>query len=271
MRLLSFRLPLLLVLLLASSCDELFEYHPNQIRLKDHEKDLTAYNLKRLASQNPQDTVRLLVMGDTQRFYDETVDFVRTANTYANIDFVVHLGDISDFGMSQEFTWVHDIMQDLKWPYLTVIGNHDMLGNARQVYKKMYGPLNYSFTYGHTKFVFVDTNGREYGFNGKVPDLDWLQQELTPASGDTWQQAIVVSHVPPFDTDFDKQLELPFHQTLAQAQTVALSLHGHKHSWTTQNTYDGSILYHVTTTVKERSFTYLKIWDGGYALEKVTY
>ncbi|MFC6996637.1 metallophosphoesterase family protein [Rufibacter roseus] len=260
-----------LLLLVISSCDEMFEYHPNQIRLNRHEKNLTQKYLNKIESQSLEDTLRLLVMGDTQRFYDATVDFVEKANSFQNIDFVIHLGDISDFGMSQEFRWVHDILKDLRWPYLTVVGNHDLLGNARKVYSQMYGPLNYSFVYGHTKFVFIDTNSREYGFDGTTPDVEWLQAELTPQPNDTWKQAIVASHIPPFDSDFDKQLEMPFHQVLAQSKVVTLSLHGHKHSWLSEERYGDNILYHVTTTVKRKGFTYLKVWEGGYSLEKVEY
>ncbi|WP_205499872.1 metallophosphoesterase family protein [Rufibacter psychrotolerans] len=262
-----FYLPLLLLL----SCEGLFEYHPNQITLRESEKDLTQKNLLRLQDQTPRDTLHLLLMGDTQRFYDATQDFVKKANSYPRIDLVVHLGDISDFGMSQEYRWVHDIMKDLRWPYLTVIGNHDMLGNGRKVYRQMFGSFNYSFVYGHTKFVLLDTNGREDGFRGKVPDLEWLANELSPSPEEGWQQAVVLSHVPPFDGDFDQALELPYHQTLARSQRVPLSLHGHRHGWETEAKYDGNVLYHVTTYVKERGFTYLKLWQGGYQLERITY
>jgi 3',5'-cyclic-AMP phosphodiesterase len=265
--------PLLFILSLSllSSCEELFEYHPNQIRLNDDERDLTALNLANLESQQPGDTLRLLVMGDTQRFYDAASAFVAKANTFPHIDFVIHQGDISDFGLSQELRWVHDIMKRLKFPYLTVIGNHDKLANGRKVYQQMYGDFNYSFVYGHTKFVMVDTNGREYGFNGKVPDLDWLGKELVHQPGDTWQQAIVVSHMPPYDGDFDPELEMPFHQTLKASGRVQLSLHGHIHSWRTEKTYDDAILYHATTTVKHRGFTYLKVWREGFEIERVAY
>jgi Icc protein len=259
------------LLLVFSSCEHLFEYHPHQIILEDDEKNLTTVNLQKLQAQTPGDTLKLIVMGDTQRFYDATVDFVQKANTFQDIDFVVHLGDISDFGMTQEFTWVHDIMQDLKWPYLTVIGNHDMLGNGRKLYRRMYGDLNYAFVYGHTKFVFLDTNGREDGFQGRVPDLDWLSSQLTPLVDESWQQAVVISHAPPFDDDFDPQLELPYHQTLVKSQKVPLSLHGHRHGWSTEKKYDGEVLYHVTTSAKGRGFTYLKIWPGGYSLERVAF
>ncbi|WP_018476493.1 metallophosphoesterase family protein [Pontibacter roseus] len=261
----------LLLAITLSSCEEMFEYHPNQIRLNGDEQHLTAHNLERLRSQQPGDTLRLLVMGDTQRFYDDAEAFVEKANTFADIDFVIHQGDISDFGMTQEFRWVHDIMRRLKWPYLTVIGNHDMLANGRKVYQRMYGDFNYSFVYGHTKFVMVDTNGREYSFNGKVPDIGWLGSQLVRQPGEAWQQAIVVSHIPPYDGDFDRQLEQPFHQTLKESGRVQLSLHGHIHNWRTEKTYDNTILYHATTTVKKREFSYIKVWRDGYNIRRIAY
>jgi len=262
---------LVVLLLLLSSCEELFEYHPNQIRLDAHEKDLTALHLARISTQSAGDTLRLLVMGDTQRFYDDAVDFVAKANAFRDIDFVVHQGDISDFGMAQEHKWVQDILKQLKWPCLTVIGNHDLLANGRNVYREMYGALNYAFVYGHTKFVFLDTNGREYGFNGKVPDLGWLQEQVTPAPGASWQQAVVISHMPPFSSDFDSRLALPFHQALQQSGRVRLSLHGHDHNWNTVQAPDSPVTYHVTTTVKNRGFSFLQIWEDGFAIERIQF
>ncbi|WP_101444750.1 metallophosphoesterase family protein [Pontibacter ramchanderi] len=262
---------LFLSLVLLSACEELFEYHPNQIRLSKDERDLTAHNLKRLQNQQPGDTLHLLVMGDTQRFYDAASAFVDKANTFPYIDFVIHQGDISDFGMSQEFRWVHDIMKRLKWPYLTVVGNHDLLANGRKVYQQMYGAFNYSFDYGHTRFVFIDTNSLEYNYNGKVPDIDWLSRQLLHQESATWCQAIAVSHIPPYDNDFDTALEEAFHSTLKESERVQLSLHGHIHGFRADFRYDDDVLYLATSTVKEREFTYLKVWEGGYSFERVAY
>lgn len=262
---------LLLSLALLPACEELFEYHPNQIILNEDERDLTARNLARLQTQQPGDTLHLLVMGDTQRFYDAANAFVDKANTFPYIDFVIHQGDISDFGMSQEFRWVHDIMKGLKWPYLTVVGNHDLLANGRKVYQQMYGDFNYTFDYGHTRFVFIDTNSLEYNYNGKVPDIDWLSSQLMHQNGDNWEQAIAVSHIPPYDNDFDTALERAFHNTLKDSERVQLSLHGHIHSFRADFRYDSTLLYLATSTVKQREFTYLRVWEGGYDYKRIAY
>lgn len=254
-----------------TSCEDVFEFHPNQIKLESHERDLTAKNLERLQKQQPGDTLRILVMGDTQRFYDDAVDFVKAANTFTNIDFVIHQGDISDFGMTQEHKWVHNIMKDLKWPYLTVVGNHDLLANGSKVYQQMYGPLNYAFTYGHTKFVFIDTNSREYKFNGKVPDIGWLTQQVYQREDEDFEQAIVVSHVPPHDGDFDRNLEEAFHTTLKTSRKVNLSLFGHIHNFQSSTLFNDHITYHGTTTVDKRGYTYLKVWADGFDIKEMNY
>lgn len=270
MRNISFFL-LFLISALCLSCEEIFEYHPNQIILRDNERGLTARNLARLETQQPGDTLHLLVMGDTQRFYDQAEDFVKAANSFPYIDFVIHQGDISDFGLTQEFRWVHDIMKGLKWPYLTVVGNHDLLANGRKVYQQMYGDFNYTFDYGHTRFVFIDTNGLDYRFNGKVPDIGWLSRQLQRQPEAEWKQAIIVSHIPPYDNDFDTQLEQPFHRTLKESNRVKLSLHGHIHSFRTDFKYDDAVLYLATNTVKHREFTYLRVWQDGYDFKRIAY
>lgn len=262
---------LLLSVMLLPACEELFEYHPNHIVLRDDERNLTAKNLDRIQQQQPGDTVHLLVMGDTQRFYDASAAFVDKANTFPHIDFVIHQGDITDFGLTQEFRWVHDIMKRLKWPYLTVIGNHDMLANGRKVYSQMYGDFNYTVNYGHTRFVFIDTNSMEYAFNGQVPDIGWMGRQLVRQEEYGWAQAIVVSHMPPYDGAFDQNLTIPFHDTMKNSGVVNLSLHGHIHQSIADERYGDGILYLTTTTVHKREFTYLKVWKGGYAYKRISY
>lgn len=243
-----------LLLLFVTACSDLFEYHPNEIRLDAHEKDLTQKNLNRLSQQSPSDTVRFILMGDTQRFYDELQDFVATAATY-QVDFILHTGDIADFGMAQEYKWVHELMQKLPQPYLTAIGNHDLLANGPAIYEQMFGPQNYDFTYGNFQFVILNTNGREYNFNGSIPDIGWLRQTLSKSAN----EAIVIGHIPPYDGDFDPALENKFARQLKESNKVKLALFGHKHSGFTGQPYNDDITYHVAGGMKEREFSIITL------------
>jgi len=256
-------------LFLLSSCDTLFQYNPNEIVLKESEKDLTNKNLEKIKALPVSDTMRFLFMGDTQRWYDESADFVRSANSQKGISFVLHAGDISDFGLSQEFKWVNEIMLTLKYPYLTVIGNHDIVANGPIVYARMYGPMNYSFEFGDNKFIFINTNSREYAFDGSVPNLNWLSAQLANNPGN--KNAIVVAHVPPFDADFDDQLEDKYASILANDPNVKFSLYGHQHTFKDGEFYNDGVHYFLTTSMGDRGYLIVTTWKGGYKVDRIKY
>lgn len=250
------------------ACD-LIEYSPNQIVLDDDEKNLNALNIALLQSKPAKDTLKFVLMGDTQRFYDEADGFVKSVNQQDGIDFVIHAGDISDFGLAKEFRWVNDIMKKINVPYVTVIGNHDLVANGANVYKKMFGPLNFSFIFSDVKFIFYDSNSIEYGYDGTVPDLDWIEKELLDSASYDW--AIPVSHIPPYNPDTDLSKEEAFIDMLAQNGKVKLSLHGHQHSFSEEEKYGNGITYLVSTTVQKKGYAIVTFFDGKFSVEKVYY
>lgn len=246
----------------------LFEYHPYEVRVPENEQNLNAKAIGQIQSETAgKDTVTIILMGDTQRFYDEVEVFVRSANTQ-KADFVILAGDITDFGISDEFGWVHDIMTDLNKPYIAVIGNHDLSGNGEKTFRKMYGDLNTSFKLDRLKFILLNTNSREYRFNGKVPDIAWLQGQL---AGDDFDRAIVVSHVPPFDGDFDAALEDQYVSALKQSGKVNLSLHAHQHTYRNGEFYNDGVRYVISTSMDNRMYLIIKLWDNEYEVKEVYY
>ncbi len=257
---------IILVILVFSACD-VFEYSPNQIILKEHQRDLNKKNIDKLMSNVHDDTLRIVLMGDTQRFYDEVDAFVKSVNQQDGVDLVIHAGDISDFGLSQEFIWVNDIMSKLRAPYVTVIGNHDLLANGPKVYKKMFGPLNFSFNYAGVKFILFDSNSREHNFNGLVPDIPWIEEEL--ADNTHYESAILVSHIPPYDGDIDASLSEKYAQLIKEHPKTRLSLHGHQHSFQLEDFPDDGVTYVISTTVGKRGYVMITITDGETTIEKI--
>ena len=103
----------LLLSILLTSCD-LIEFHPYDIRKDSGEHHLNRSNINRIeAANDSKDTIRFAFVTDTQRFYDETNAFVKVINQRDDIDFVIHGGDITDFGLTKEYLWIHDIMKKL--------------------------------------------------------------------------------------------------------------------------------------------------------------
>jgi Icc protein len=252
---------------------ELFEFSPNETRAPEAYRDLTRKNLAALhARPNPlgDDSLRFVFISDSQRFYEEAEAFVASVNRQPGVAFVAIGGDISDFGLVREMRWVHDRLRHLHVPYLTVVGNHDLVANGRQAYQNVYGALNYSFTYAGTRFICLDTNGREYGFNGRVPDVGWLRAQLADSAEVARQ--VVLCHVPPEDADFDPQLEEPYVQALGGAPKLAFQLNGHRHGFGISNPYDLHLPFINSYGFEKRQYVLLTLGrTKGFRLQTVAY
>lgn len=251
------------------SCENLFEYNPNEVLIKESERNLNQKNLEKINALPQTDTLRFIVMGDTQRWYDESVDFVKSANQQRDIAFVVHCGDMSDFGLSKELKWVNEIMLKLKYPYVAVVGNHDTVANGPLAFKKMYGDLDFSFEVGDNKFIMINTNSREYQFDGSTPNLPWLRTQLNDNPEN--KNAIVIAHVPPFDADFDSRLQKEYAEILAEHPNVKYTFYGHQHAFKEGEFYNDGVQYFLTTSMNKRGYLVVTTWKGGYKVDQIEF
>lgn len=108
------------MLCVVASCD-LIDYHPYDVRISG-ETDVNATNIERIEQQcQGKESVKVAVIGDSHRWYDELRYFVKTVNRRGDIDFVIHDGDLSEYGYTQEFTWARDYLSDLNVPYVAFV------------------------------------------------------------------------------------------------------------------------------------------------------
>lgn len=258
---------ILLLLILQSSCKKLFTYSPNEIQIEEKDRNQTVKNIERLQSKAQSDSFRFVVISDTQRFYDEMDDFVEKIKGYQGISFVVLNGDMTDYGLRSEYLWMSDRLQKLAFPSFVVIGNHDMLGNGRELYRQMFGPENFSFNYSGYKFIVVNSNSREVGYNGSLPDTTWLQQELS--STPSQQKIFVLAHLAPFSGDFDKSLEQAYVRILGNNGNVIYSIHGHEGNSYSGQPYGPPVNYLVVNSIKERSFVLINVNANDTSVEEI--
>ncbi|UOR05063.1 metallophosphoesterase [Hymenobacter aerilatus] len=256
----------------ATGCD-LLEFSPNDTRAPASERDLTRKNLTALA-QRPVptggDTLRFVFTSDSQRYYDDVPPLVASINQQRGLAMVLVGGDISDFGLAREMRWVNDEFKKLNVPYFTVVGNHDLAQNGREAYQRIFGPLNYTFTYAGTRFILVNTNGREYEFNGHVPDVPWLQQQLADTVG--VRRQVVMAHVPPEDGDFDAAVTPAYTSTLEQAPRLVLHLTGHNDKFSVRQPVPERVTYISGYSVAQRNYLLLTLWGRHqYKLETISY
>ena len=267
-----FRTALILVFLLFfHSCKKLQQYHPNEVRLEESERNLNEKNILRLNVEPKKASFRFVVMGDPQRFYDELADLVKKVNSYKDISFVLLNGDITDFGLNREYKWVLRELNKLSIPFIVVIGNHDMLANGRQVYQQMFGPENFSFEYNDYRFVCLNTNSREVGFNGSVPDTAWLKQEVNTGSAREPRGIFVFSHVPPTDADFDSRLSGSYSSILTNSNKVLYSIHAHQHHYSSGQPFGPPVNYLGVGSLEKRSVLLLSVHQDSTHVEQIPF
>jgi len=250
------------------SCKNI-EYSPNQIFDRNSYRDINANNLKKLGTGSQDDTVRFVVTGDTQEWYDETVKFYKTVNSIPGVDFVIVAGDVTEFGTLKEMQWLAEKLANLNVPYVSVIGNHDLTSRGRDAFIRMYGELNYSFVYGGVKFICHDTNSREYQFNGNVPDIPWLKKELQHEDGVS--SYVAISHVPPISPDFDQKLVKDYAAIFDETPGFLTSFHGHTHNFEEFKLGSSPTPYVITSAVGKREFLLVEIINNKLSFEQISF
>lgn len=250
---------------------EAVEYHPYDVRISG-QKDINNKNIPRIEEAcRDKDTVRFVLMGDSQRWYDETEAFVKHLNKRQGIDFVIHGGDISDFGLTREFEWVRDIMSKLTVPYVALAGNHDMLGNGVDVYRKMYGDLDFSFRAGRFLFLCLNTNALEFDYSHPVPDFGFIGgvREALPESGIS--RTIPVMHVRPGDVEFNNNVSLIFQEVLKRFPGMEFCLHAHNHALMEEDLFGDGVVYYGCSCMRDRNYLLFTLTDESYTYEVVQY
>ena len=259
----------LLACLLLAACD-MIDYHPYDVRISG-ERDVNARNIELIEETcRGKTTLRFAVMGDSQRWYDETEDFVNALNKRDDVDFVIHGGDMSDFGVTDEFLWQRDIMNRLRVPYVALIGNHDCLGTGEETYKAVFGPTNFSFIAGRVKFVCLNTNALEYDYSEPVPDFSFMEQQIKERR-DEFDKSVICMHARPETDVFNNNVSKVFGRYVREFPGIQFCTAAHTHTFRDDVIFDDGIHYFTTDCMKKRTYILFTITPEGYDYELVKY
>jgi len=251
------------------SCN-LFEYQPYDGNISG-ETGINVKNIKRI-KQNTEGktTIRFVMMGDSQRYYDETEDFVESLNKRNDIDFVIHGGDMSDFGATKEFMWMRDIMNSLKVPYVALLGNHDCLGNGENIFEEIFGEENFSFMAGNTKFVCLNTNALEYDYSHPVPDFSFMKKEIQNIEPGQ-EKTVIAMHVKPYAEQFNNNVVELFEYYVTKFPKVQFCVNAHNHRLEVDEIFKDGITYYGSDDMRGRNYLLFTITPEGYNYEVVYY
>lgn len=249
---------------------EWFEYHPYDAQVHG-ETHINAKNIAKIEEACAgKESFRFVFLGDTQRSYDDTEAAIKWINQRYDIDFVVHGGDISDFGLTKEFLWQRDLMNKLKVPYVVLLGNHDCLGNGQKVFKEVFGEFNFSFMAGNTKFVCLNTNAIEFDYSMPVPDFEFIEKELTD-DNPAHEKTIVVMHAPPFNEQFNNNVAKVFQRYITGFPQLQFCLNAHEHRISEADLFEDGVIYYGTSNIHKRKFLLFSLTSDNYTYEIIDF
>lgn len=256
-----------LISIMMGSCD-LIDYHPYDVRI-DGETDINAHNIERIEKNcKDKNTIRFVTMGDSQRWYDETLDFVNNINKRNDIDFVIHGGDFSDFGVTDEFLWQRNIFSKLNVPYVALIGNHDCIGTGEDSFRAIFGDPNFSFIAGRVKFVCLNTNAIEYDYSRPIPDFEFLANQITERK-DEFDKTVVSMHIRPFCGEFNNNVAHVFQRYVTEFPGLQFCTAAHEHNVFEEDLFNDGVMYYMSDCMKNRNYYIFTITPEGYEREVV--
>lgn len=212
-----------------TSCGKLV-YSPYTTLVKDYQINTASLNKLDARASDFGTNFKVAVLSDTHDYYSELKQQIKYINDRKDeIAFVLHTGDATNLGILVEWETFQSFIEELEVPFIMVIGNHDMLTYGTEIYNQMFGhDLDFSFTFKQTKFIFINNNNWES--DGHVPDLDFLESELTSSSS---THHIVLGHVQPDDDVRYTDKEINDMKNLLDTNSVDYFVNGHNHNYGT--------------------------------------
>jgi len=246
------------------------DIHPYDCNITG-ERDINTHHIKEIGQTLSSDVkeFRFAFVSDTQRWYDETEDVVESINS-KGVDFVIHGGDLSDFGGTKEFLWQRDILNNLDAPWVALIGNHDCLGSGEQAHSVIFGAPNFHFIVGDVLFVCLNTNALEFDYTTPVPDFDYMSTLLKNLP-DSIKRTVFVMHVRPYADQFNNNVTKVFDHYTREFPEVQFYLFGHEHKLFQTDLFNNDIMWYGTPSINCRQYYIFTLNNEGYSYEVVDF
>ncbi|MBA2405096.1 MAG: metallophosphoesterase [Bdellovibrionales bacterium] len=202
-----------------------YTYSPYEVgTVKLHQNSINLQNIQNNETQTGND-FKVAFISDTHNYYEDLHDLINVINKRGPYSFVVVTGDITNQGLLSEYTKTKEYLNDLKCPYLVVVGNHDLLSNGGKIYRRLFGSTDFSLIYKDAEFIFFNNNNWEAG--GAVPNVEAVEAKLRAS---TASQKILIAHVSPEDKDRFTDSEISLWQNLVTTYNVNYFINGHDHT-----------------------------------------
>jgi hypothetical protein len=177
--------------------------------------------------------------------------------------FVVDTGDMTDYGLEEQYIWYDRIMSGLEMPLFTIPGNMETYSDPNlERYAKYLGPGNYYFYFGETLFVAGAALHSPRSWGGfDDAQLEWLSATLSREAN----LKFLLHHIPivseegrdykyvpwGWKSDHFSQIEQGYEQIvniLTREKVITLS--GHWHGYSNRFEYRGATFYNTPSVTR---------------------
>jgi len=196
-----------------------------------------------LITEPEEEEFQFVVVSDTGAKNAPIERIIKTVQNDSANKFIVHLGDLVRYRNISHFRWIlSELDEKLQLPWHMIPGNHEIENRMRYVdkslYKAMFGPLYYWFSYGETIFIGLDSSEGTYSRQ----QLEWLDNVLSHIRPH-FKYCIVYTHIPPFANEEWKKKMAYGHSVselreMLAKNNVNLVLAGHVHEYS-EGIYNG--------------------------------
>lgn len=231
----------------------------------EYNRELLRQKEMSVVAEGGDTTFRTAVISDSHRSLDELEGVIDILNRgSSDIDFILFLGDITQMGLEMEFEWTCKALEGNDLPLFTVIGNHDLLNFGERIWKSVFGPLDYSFSFLGTTFIAYNSNKLE---DPDSPDLGFIKQAAQISPGETRNHTIAAAHTPVTDGTVYSAEETEAIQNTLISSGIKLSLHGHQHHFGFDYFADKDLLQYRVSTIQESEYGIMTVSPTDITLE----
>ena len=103
--------------------------------------------LEKFQTDSPSNQFSFAVMGDNKNSFKTFKDILTDVDNN-NFLFAIDVGDLVLEGSKGYYRAFNNQIKNVKTPFLTAVGNHDIRDHGKENYTAIYGDFYYSFDYG---------------------------------------------------------------------------------------------------------------------------
>jgi glycosyltransferase involved in cell wall biosynthesis len=152
-----------------------------RVYLQFHEPDFSDSNfenIKTIESSQAKEEYSFVVFGSVESSLSVfQKKIIGKINQDEGIVFAVSTGDAVLDGSEDKYQILHKSLGKLKIPMVVGIGTHEISDGGEIRFYRHFGPYYFSYTYGDSYFIFIDTTG----LTANAVQQDWIANELDQA------------------------------------------------------------------------------------------